>query len=82
MCVPLFAEDFDLAALAEAYRDFAQTILAARDGKPREGLCVGVDPALRVATFNALAARSIAPGADDAPAKWVDFAVPKVELLV
>ncbi len=71
-----------LAALAEAYRDFAQTILAARDGKPREGLCVGVDPALRVATFNALAARSIAPGADDAPAKWVDFAVPKVELLV
>ena len=70
-----------VAALAEAYRDFAQTILAEREGKPREGLCVGVDPALRVATFNDLAARSIAPGADDPTGKWVDFVVPKVELL-
>ncbi len=70
-----------IAALAEAYKDFAQTILAERAGKPREGRCVGVDPALRVATFNDLAARSIAPGTDDTPAKWLDFVVPKVELL-
>lgn len=71
-----------VAALAEAYKDFAQTILAARAGEPRESACVGVDPALRVATFNATAARSIAPGADDSAAKWLDFCVPKVELLV
>lgn len=70
-----------VAALAAAYADFAETIRAEREGKPREGLCVGVDPALRVATFNDLAARSIAPGADDSTAKWVDFTVPKVELL-
>lgn len=70
-----------IAALAEAYREFVATILAAREGKPFESRCVGVDPALRVATFNDTAARSIAPGADDSASKWVDFAVPKVELL-
>ena len=70
------------AALAEAYKDFARAILAARGGRPYESACVGVDPALRVATFNATAARSIAPGADDSAAKWLDFCVPKVELLV
>ncbi len=70
-----------IAALTEAYRDFAQTILAAREGESFESRCVGVDPALRVATFNDTAARSAAPGADDSTAKWLDFAVPKVELL-
>ena len=71
-----------IAALAAAYKDFAQTILAEREGKPRESRFVGVDPALRVATFNTIAARSIVPGADDSTAKWLDFTVPKVELLV
>lgn len=70
-----------IAALTEAYRDFTQTILAARAGKAFASRCVGVDPALRVATFNDLAARSVSPGADDSTAKWLDFAVPKVELL-
>lgn len=70
-----------VAALTEAYRDFARLILAAREGKAFASRCVGVDPALRVATFNDLAARSIAPGTDDPTAKWLDFVVPKVELL-
>ncbi len=70
-----------IAALAEAYRDFGQTILAAREQKAVETKCVGVDPALRIATFNDLAARSLQPGGDDSPNKWVPFVVPKVELL-
>lgn len=70
-----------IAALAEAYRDFAQTLIAARDGETFESRCVGVDPALRVATFNDLAARSAMPTSEDTSMKWVPFEVPKVELL-
>lgn len=70
-----------IAALSEAYRDFANLILAEREGKAYEMRCIGVDPALRVATFNDLAARSMVPYADDIPSKWMPFTVPKVELL-
>lgn len=71
-----------IEALAEAYRDFAKTILEARK---REDLppmrTIGVDDALRVATFNDLASRNLASGSDDVAVKWVPFVVPKVELL-
>ncbi len=70
-----------IAALTEAYRDFAQTIRAARAGEPFTGRCVGVDEALRVATFNDLAARSMFPNADDPQDKWLPFNVPEVKLL-
>ena len=70
-----------IAALAAAYRDFAGRILAERAGKAYESQCVEVDAALRVATFNDLAARSLTPLSDDAVVKWVPFRVPKVELL-
>ncbi len=70
-----------VAALTEAYADFARFVVADRAGEPYETRCIGVDPALRVATFNDLAARSINPGTDDPTAKWLDFEVPKVELL-
>lgn len=70
-----------VAALAEAYRDFARGVLAAQAGEAYEGRYVGVDAALRVATFNDLASRSIMPLADDLPVKWMPFRVPKVELL-
>ncbi len=70
-----------IAALAEAYRDFGQMILASREKKAYEMTCVGVDAALRVATFNDLASRSLLPSGDDSPTKWTPFVVPKVELL-
>jgi len=70
-----------VAALAAAYADFARQVEAEREGRPAEGECVGVDLALRVATFNHLAAHALRPGADDSTAKWVPFAVPEVRLL-
>ena len=70
-----------VAALAQAYRDFAARVRAERAGKTYESHCVGVDAALRVATFNDLAARSLTPLSDDAVLKWLPFRVPKVELL-
>ncbi|MGN1325170.1 MAG: Gfo/Idh/MocA family protein [Candidatus Spyradenecus sp.] len=70
-----------IAALAAAYRDFAERIMAERAGKAPQSRCVDVDAALRVATFNDLAARSLTPLSDDAVVKWVPFRVPKVELL-
>ncbi len=70
-----------IAALTEAYRDFGKTILASREKKKYDMQCVGVDPALRIATFNDLAARSMMPSSDDSPMKWTPFVVPKVELL-
>ncbi len=70
-----------IAALAEAYRDFANVVIASREKKKYAAKCVGVDQALRIATFNDLAARSMSPGTDDSPTKWTPFVVPKVELL-
>ena len=55
--------------------------MAERAGKAPQSRCVDVDAALRVATFNDLAARSLTPLSDDAVVKWVPFRVPKVELL-
>lgn len=70
-----------VAALAEAYRDFAQVILAAREGKDYTMRCVSVDEALRVATFNELASRSVNQSVETSPTKWMLFDVPKVALL-
>ncbi len=70
-----------IAALTEAYRDVAALIRADRAKKPYTQRTIGVDPALRVATFNDAAARCLIPLADDAPCKWMEFKVPKVELL-
>jgi predicted dehydrogenase len=70
-----------IAALAEAYRDFAQLILASREGKPYTPRCVGVDEALRVSTFNELASRSVNQSVETSPTKWMIFDVPKVALL-
>lgn len=71
-----------IGALAAAYQDFAQTILAARAGEAEPpAKTIGVDPALRVATFNDQAARSLTSSSEEMAAKWVPFVVPKVELL-
>jgi predicted dehydrogenase len=70
-----------IAALAEAYRDFAQTIIAMREGKDYTMRCVGVDEALRVATFNELASRSVNQSVEASLTKWMVFDVPKVALL-
>lgn len=70
-----------IAALAEAYRDFAQTIIAVREGKDYMMRCVGVDEALRVATFNELASRSVNQSVEASLTKWMVFDVPKVALL-
>ncbi len=71
-----------IAALAEAYKDFANVIYANREGKAYEMKCVGVDEALRVATFNELASRSVNQSVEMSPTKWLAFDVPKVELLI
>lgn len=71
-----------IAALSEAYKDFAKVILANREGQSYEMKCVGVDEALRVATFNELASRSVNQSVEMSPTKWLAFEVPTVELLI
>ncbi len=70
-----------ITALAKAYRDFAGQIIATRQGKAYKPKFIGVDQALRVATFNDLASRNLMPNNDETPTKWIPFTVPKVELL-
>ena len=70
-----------IAALTEAYKDFAAGILADREGKEVVSNCVGVDTALRIATFNDLAYRSMVFTSEGRQEKWTTFRVPEVVVL-
>ena len=67
-----------IAALAGAYRDFAAMIVADRAGKKVQPTCVDVDMALRVATFNDQAYRSMVFTSEGRQEKWTAFRVPEV----
>lgn len=70
-----------IAALTAAYRDFTAAIIASRAGKKVKQTYVGVDPALRIATFNDLAYRSMVFTSEGRQEKWTPFKVPEVVLL-
>lgn len=70
-----------IAALAAAYRDFAAAIIASRAGKKSVQNYIGVDAALRVATFNDLAFRNMVFTTEGRQEKWIEFKVPEVMLL-
>lgn len=70
-----------VAALAAAYRDFSAAIIAERAGKKSKENYIGVDLALRVATFNDLAYRSMVFTSEGRQEKWTEFKVPEVMLL-
>lgn len=70
-----------VAALTANYRDFAAEIIAARTGKTAKTSYVNVDAALRIATFNDLAYRSMVFTSEGRQEKWTAFNVPEVVLL-
>lgn len=70
-----------IAALTAAYRDFAAAIIAECAGKTIAPNYVGVDAALRVATFNDLAYRNMVFTSEGRQDKWTAFKVPEVVLL-
>ena len=72
-----------IAALAEVYKDFARVVREAQADPKAQPVprCIDVDWALRVATFNDAASRSLQSAGDEIPSKWVPFHVPEVALL-
>jgi hypothetical protein len=70
-----------IAALAAAYKDFASEIIAYREGKEFTPEGVNVDTALRVASFNDLAYRSMVFTSEGRQEKWTNFRVPDVVVL-
>jgi predicted dehydrogenase len=70
-----------IAALAAAYRDFSAAVVASRAGKKSVQNFIGVDPALRIATFNDLAYRNMVFTSEGRQEKWTEFKVPEVVLL-
>lgn len=70
-----------IAALAEAYKDFASEIIAYRKGKEFTPEGINVDTALRVASFNDLAYRSMVFTSEGRQEKWTNFRVPEVVVL-